>query len=158
MLVFVAVAGLIADFGTGQDCLLEAVDTKGGDLWRYNADHLRRWAGEHRTRLRRLAEDQKYEQRPVPSFAQRREAAVRKFRARMDSAAHEIAAQLAAYAARRHFATVRYDDSDRSYLGDGFPWFRLRALVAEKLDARGIGLDAGTPGGAGNAGDACGGG
>ena len=59
----------------------------------------------------------------------------------MDSATHEIAAQLAGYAARRHFAQVRYDDSDHSYLGDAFPWYRLRMLIAEKLDARGIALD-----------------
>ena len=60
----------------------------------------------------------------------------------MDSATHEIAAQLAGYAARRHCAQVRYDDSDHSYLGDGFPWYRLRSLIAEKLDARGIALEA----------------
>jgi hypothetical protein len=87
------------------------------------------------------SEDQKFEQLPVASFAQRREAAARKFRQRMDSATHEIAAQLAGYAARRHFAQVRYDDSDHSYLGDAFPWYRLRMLIAEKLDARGIALD-----------------
>ena len=91
--------------------------------------------------LQRLRDDQKYEQRPVPSFADRREAAVRKYRSRMNSATHEIAAQLAGYASRRHFASVRYDDSDHSYLGDGFPWYRLRALIAEKLDAQGIALE-----------------
>lgn len=48
-------------------------------------------------------------------------------------------------AAWRHFAEVRYDDSDHSYLGDGFPWFRLRALIAEKLDARGIALNTSAP-------------
>ena len=40
------------------------------------------------------------------------------------------------------FARVRYDDSDHSYMGDGFPWYRLRSLIAEKLDARGIALEA----------------
>ena len=85
--------------------------------------------------------DQKYEQRPVLAFAHRREAAVRKFRDRMNSATHEISAQLAGYAWRRHFAQVRYDDSEHSYLGDGFPWYRLRILIAEKLDARGIALE-----------------
>jgi hypothetical protein len=34
------------------------------------------------------------------------------------------------------------NDSDHAYLGDGFPWYRLRSLIAEKLDARGIALDA----------------
>jgi len=123
---------------------LVAVNAKDEDLWRYNGDHLRRWTAEHREQLQRWSEEQKYEQRPVPAFAQRREAAVRKFRDRMNSATHEIAAELAGYAARRHFAQVRYDDSDHSYLGDGFPWYRLRSLIAEKLDARGIALEAST--------------
>jgi hypothetical protein len=126
---------------TAKDCLLVALDAKAEKLWTYNGDHLRRWTGEHRARLRRWADDQKYEQRPVPSFADRREAAVRKYRDRMNSATHEIAAQLAGYAWRRRFASVRYDDTGHSYLGDGFPWYRLRALTAEKLDARGIVLE-----------------
>jgi hypothetical protein len=29
-----------------------------------------------------------------------------------------------------------------SYVGDEFPWYRLRSLIAEKLDARGIALEA----------------
>ena len=127
---------------TGKDCLLVAVNAEDEAIWRYNGDHLRRWAAEHRTRLQRWSEDQKYEQRPVPAFASRRERAARKFRDRMNSATHEIAAQLAGYASRRHFARVRYDDSDHSYLGDGFPWHRLRSLITEKLDERGIVLEA----------------
>jgi uncharacterized protein (DUF433 family) len=126
---------------TGHDRLLVAWNAKDERLWLYNGDHLRRWIGEHRTQNQRWSEDQKLEQWPVASLAKRREAAARKFRRRMDSATHEIAAQLAGYAARRHFAQVRYDDSDHSYLGDAFPWYRLRMLIAEKPDARGIALD-----------------
>jgi hypothetical protein len=47
---------------TGKDCLLIAVNAKDEALWRYNGDHLRRWAGEHRTQLQRWSEDQKYAQ------------------------------------------------------------------------------------------------
>lgn len=126
---------------TSADCLLIAINPKDEKIWSYNADHLRRWAAEHRNQLQRWAEDQKYEQRPVPSFAARRTAASRKFRDRMNSATHEIAAQLASYAARRRFGSVQYDDSNHAYLGDGFPWFRLRSLIEEKLDARGIKLE-----------------
>jgi hypothetical protein len=91
---------------TGKDCLLIAFNAKDETLWRYNGDHLRRWAEGHRNQLHRWSEDLKFEQRPVPSFDERRRAAVRKFRDRMDSATHEIAAQFAGYAARRHFAQV----------------------------------------------------
>lgn len=132
---------------TRKDCLLVAVNVKDKALWRYNGDQLRRWAAEHRAQLQRWSEDQKYEARPVPAFAARREAAARKYRNRLNSATHEIAAHVAAYAARHHFAAVRYDDADHSYLGDGFPWYRLRALLAENLDARGITLKAIGPSG-----------
>jgi hypothetical protein len=133
-------AGILA-VRTDRNCLLVAGNAKDERVWRYNGDHLRRWAAEHRTQLRRWSEDQKYEQRPLSAFASRREAAVRKFRDRMHSATHEIAAQLAGYAARRHFAQVLYDDSERSYLDGSFPWYRLRSLIAEKLDERGIALE-----------------
>jgi hypothetical protein len=72
----------------------------------------------------------------------RRNAAVRKFRDRMNSATHEIALQLAGYASRRRFAQVRYHDNDHSYVGGEFPWYRLRSLIAGKWDARGIALEA----------------
>ena len=91
---------------TAKDKLLVAVNAKDEAIWRYNGDHLRRWAGEYRTRLQRWSEDQKYEKQPVPGFASRREAAARRFRDRMNSATHEMAAQLAGYASRRHFAQV----------------------------------------------------
>ena len=83
------------------------------------------------------ADDQKMEQRPIPSFAERRTAIVRKYRDRMDSATHEIAAQLASYAARRRFAVVRYDDTERKFC-EGLPWYRLKLLIEEKCTALGI--------------------
>lgn len=129
---------------TSQDSLLVAVNQADEQLWRYNADHLRRWSAEHRRKLQRWSEDAKYEQRPVPSFAARRQAAAAKYRDRMQSATHQIAAELAGYAVRRRFAEVRYDDSERGFC-EGFPWFRLRALIAEKLGARGIAFVASGP-------------
>jgi hypothetical protein len=122
---------------TTKDHLLTAVNFKDERLWNYNGDHLRRWQAEHRRKLDRWAEDAKYENLPVPSFADRRERAVTKNRHRMQSATHEIAAQLAGYAARRRFATVEYDDHERAFCAQ-FPWARLASLVAEKLDALGI--------------------
>ena len=67
----------------------------------------------------------------------------------MDSATHEIAAQLAGYAQRRRYAGVSYDDSERSYMKNNaneqaetsFPWFELRRKLAEKLDERGTRLE-----------------
>jgi hypothetical protein len=129
---------------TVKDALLVAVNLKDETLWTYNGDHLRRWSAEHRKRLQRWSEDQKYEQRPVPAFAQRREDAARKYRDRMNSATHEIAAQLASYADRRRFSAIQYDDTERGFC-EGFPWYRLRALIEEKVGARGMQFDARGP-------------
>jgi hypothetical protein len=124
--------GMLAVY-TRPDQLLVAVDTKDERVWAYNADHLRRWIAQYERIRQRLAEDQKAEQRPVPSFAGRREAMTLKQRRRMDSAIQQIAAQLAKFAQRRRFAVVRYNDADKSYL-EKFPWFVLRERIAGKLD------------------------
>jgi len=120
--------------------LLVAVNGKDEKLWSFNGDHLRRWQAEYAQQLQRWAEDSKFENRPVPSFAERRTAAVQKHSNRMNSAVHEIAAQLAGYAARRRFAVVKYDDRERGFC-EQFPWVRLKELIAEKLDEYGITIE-----------------
>lgn len=127
---------------TDRDCLLIAANAKDEALWRYNGDHLRRWAAEHRIRLQRWSEDAKYESRPIPPFTARRKEAAQKFQDRMNSGIHEIAAQLAAYAERKRFRAVTYDDSDKSFC-EQLPWFRLRSIIGEKLDAVGINFEIG---------------
>lgn len=125
---------------TKRDCLLAADSERERRLWRYNGDHLRRWHAEHARQLRRWSEDHKYEQGRTPDFAARREAASQKYRDRMNSACHEIAAQVAGYAERRGFAVVRYDDREHGFC-EGLPWSRLKALIEEKLDRAGIRLE-----------------
>ena|SRR5579863_1843307 len=71
------------------------------------------------------------------SFSERRKLAARKYRNRMESATHEIAAQLAGYAKRRHFSNVCFIDAEHAFC-QGFPWFRLRQLIEGKLNAHGI--------------------
>lgn len=119
------------------DHLLVALNAKDDVLWTYNADHLVRWQAEHKRRLARLAEDQKFEQRPVPSFAQLRDTFVKRHRQRLDTAIQQIAASLVGYAARRHFEGIRYNDSDHSFC-EQFPWYMLRARVATVADEAGI--------------------
>jgi len=126
---------------TDKDSLLVALNTKDEALWRYNADHARRWIREHRQLLQRFNEDTKFEHRPVPPFRVRREQAVKKFHDRMDSICHQVAASLEGYAQRNNYAVVRYDDSLKDYCPD-FPWARLRSLTSEKLDAFGIRFEA----------------
>jgi hypothetical protein len=122
---------------TATGSLLVAANIKDECLWNYHADHVRRWSAEHRLQLQRWADDSKHEQRPVPSFAERRIDACRKYRNRMDSAVQQIAEQLAAYADRRKFALVTYDDSDQSYCRS-FPYYALKSRIQVLLDERGI--------------------
>jgi hypothetical protein len=119
------------------ESLLVALNQKDEKLWVYNADHLPRWASEHRKQLQRWSEDQKAEHRPVPPFAERRAHAARKYKQRMASACHQIAAMLVGYADRRRFAGIKWDDSDKSFAPE-FPWFQLKELISEKADAAGI--------------------
>ena len=122
---------------TRPDSLLVAVDTKGERLWTLNGDHVRRWIAEHDRRLWRLSQDQKAEQRPVPTFAARRQSLVLKYRNRMSTAIQQFASQLANFAKRRKVAIVVLDDSDQSY-AEKFPWFELRKRISVKLGELGI--------------------
>jgi hypothetical protein len=120
-----------------KDALVTAFNAKDEKLWTWNADHVVRWAAQHARQLKRWSEDQKAENRPVPDFAERRAAATRKYRDRMESACHQASAYLAGYAARRRFETVHYDDTEKSFCTE-FPWARLRTMLAQKLDAQRI--------------------
>jgi hypothetical protein len=121
---------------TDKDALLVALNAKEEKVWVLNADHVKRWEAEHRRRLNRWSDDQKAENRP-PNFQARREADATKYRRRIDSACHEAAAQLVNYAVRRHFGVIRYNDVRCDFLGQ-FSWDRLRSLIREKADAKGI--------------------
>jgi hypothetical protein len=123
---------------TGKDHLLSALDVKNERIWIENCDHLPRWTAEHRKRLQRFSEDQKAEQRPVATFAERRSAMAEKQRHRLHSAIQEVAAHLVNFAKRRHYAEVRYDDTDR-WMSE-FPYFALEERIRIKLDEYGIGF------------------
>jgi hypothetical protein len=122
---------------TAKDMLLVALNPKGEILWRYHGDHLRRRVAEHRKRLQSFADDQKAEQRPHPSFADRRTAAVVKYRNRMRSGIQEIAAQLAGYAQRGRFTGIEYDDSNTHFCPE-FQFLALREQIRAKCEALGL--------------------
>ena len=97
---------------------------------------MRRWSAEHRRQLRQWSEDQKYEQRPRPTSAERREAESRKYRDLMNSVPTRSPLS---FAHRRRFRTVSYDDTERKFC-EGFPWYMLRTLISGKVAARGLKL------------------
>jgi hypothetical protein len=126
---------------TSPDALLVALNAKDERLWIYHGDQARRWSREHSRRLQRFADDSKAEMRPHPPFGAKREAMARKYRDRMDSLTHLAAAMVAGYAARRHFAKVRYEDRGHEFC-PGFPWHVLAGRIAEKCDAARIAFEA----------------
>jgi hypothetical protein len=124
---------------TVDEMLLMALNPRDEPIWRYHGDHLRRWTAEHRKLLQNFADDQKAEQRPAPSFADRRTAAAVKYRHRMGAAIKEITAQLVGYAARRDFSAIEYNDSVTGFCPT-FQYAALRDKIRAKCDALGIGF------------------
>jgi len=120
--------------------LIVALNAEDGNLWTYNADHVRRWSAEHRKQLQRWAEDSKAEHRPVPPFAERRALAALRYRRRMATTCNQIATMIAGYAVRRKFSGVRYDDRTRDFCPD-FTWAALACKISEKCDEAGITFD-----------------
>ena len=125
---------------TGTDSLLLAFDEKYQHIWTYNGDHLKRWTMEHSTQLQRWSQDQKPEERPVPSFAARRTIASDRYHRRMSTACQEISSMLVNYARRRRFSGIRYDDTEKGFLIQ-FPWFRFAESIELKCDANGIAFE-----------------
>ncbi len=125
---------------TAENSLLVALDDKGERIWTVNADHIPRWIAEYGRTLQRLREDRKAEQRPVPSFERHQDSLVAKQRNRMKSAVQMMAAQLANFARRRRYASVRYDDSAVGYVLS-FPYFLLRDRIKTVLDEYGIAFE-----------------
>jgi hypothetical protein len=122
---------------SAKDALIIAVDEKDERIWTYHADMVPRWAAEHRKRLQAWSDDSKAEQRPVPAFAQRRNEASVKYHRRVNTAADQAARYLVNYARRRRFASISFDDSDRSFCAD-FVWFKFVSRMQTLCDEYGM--------------------
>jgi hypothetical protein len=107
----------------------------------WNRDDLVRLQEAHRVYLQRIAEDSKWERRLPPEqlrhIEQARTVRVAKHKRRLDTACHQLSAELAGLADRLGVAEVIYDDQEKGYLPK-FPWFKLKTLLGYKLDGRNI--------------------
>jgi hypothetical protein len=130
------VAEEVLRVATADDMLLVARDSKDECIWKYHGDHLRRWAAEHRKFLQSLADDRKVEQ-SAPAFADRRTAAAWKYRNRTRSAIQEIAAQLVAFAVRKEYAALAYNDRATGFCPE-FPYAALREQLRSKCGEAGL--------------------
>lgn len=120
---------------------LWVAEVSGHGPWILNADHVRRWAAEHRCKLQRTSEDTKADKR-IPARQRKRISELRnvwaqKYDDRMKTFCHTAAKQLAEYAERQKVAEMIYDTEVRTYLPD-FCWARLEGCLKQKLDDRGI--------------------
>jgi hypothetical protein len=109
--------------------------------WIMHGDLAKRWTAGHVKVRDRLGDDLKHEPRHQQTMlgdALRRESerVSGKYRRRMDTFCHEVAAQVASYAARCGAAAVEYDDSERWI--EPFPYHDLETKIANKLNTVGI--------------------
>jgi hypothetical protein len=117
------------------------------ELWRYNADHARRYEMEylrgyeagHVRRIGRLQEDSKLERRTgeVPDPAMFREKLCTKRNNRMDSICHQATAAAVNRAVRYRCSMLVFDGADETFL-PSFPWFKLKTFLEYKTRAAGI--------------------
>jgi hypothetical protein len=112
-----------------------------------NAAHVRNvclWQELHRVRVQRWAEDTKAESRcdarKKRQFQASRNRACEKHARRMDSWCKEVSSHLARFALRNHVGLVVYQDNDRGF-APGFPWFKLKACLANALAGYNIRLE-----------------
>lgn len=116
----------------------------GRSPWVLNADHLRRWQAAHRAYRQRAAEDAKREKRADrrqrAHLAKSRDLRCGKHNDRLDTALHQLSAQVARFCERQGVACVVYDDANTDYIPDGFPWHALRTRIADKLAGVGVGF------------------
>lgn len=142
--------GLTAALRTGGDPFL-TLAVADQPPWVLHAPWVRHWVAEHRKFLDAFADDLKYEKR-WPSSKRRglnryRERRCDKHARRMKSFLQQTAAQVVGHAVRRKVARIRYDDADRSFVGE-FPWFALAERFRQKCDEAGIVLESAASGAA----------
>ncbi len=119
--------------------LVAAHSERQTELWRFNADHVRRWVAEYGRVLGRLQEDSKASRwtKQICDPAAYRERIVRKHQDRMQTVVHQATAAALAQALRIKARGILYDGREQSYIPT-FPWARLALLLEQKAKAIGL--------------------
>ncbi len=132
----------ILEVRTGTHALFVAPHPTRERPWVLKANHVRRWIKLHRLRLDqtsiRCCPQVGHERQRLR--AQRRSNLAdicTRHQNRMRTFCHQAAAMLVSFADRCNVTELRYDDSEHGYFGE-FPWHKLRTLLAQKLDDKGI--------------------
>lgn len=121
---------------------LLVAEIDGRSPWILNADHVRTIQAVHRAYRQRASEDLKREKRmdrqQRSGFLESLDRRCEKNHRRMDTALHQLSAQVARFCERQGVARVIYDDADKSYMPDGFQWFALKERIKYKLAGMGV--------------------
>lgn len=107
-----------------------------------NGDHIRREVAKHKTFRQRASEDKKPEvrmdRRQRANFNKVINARCRKQHDRVDTAIHQITAQVVRFCERQRVGVVVYDDHNSEFIPEGFAWYTVGERLADKLRAVGI--------------------
>lgn len=125
------------------------VEVAGRSPWILNADHLRRAFAviatgqeRHKVFLQRTREDLKFEKRLTrrqrKNLLKRVGQRCDKHAARMDTALHQLAAQVIRFCVRQGVSIVAYDDHIKTFLPDGFQWFEFASRLRHKAELAGM--------------------
>jgi len=125
---------------TGDDFFLSA-SISGREQWRLHAEHVKRWIITYRERLRRLAEDQKYERRQIRKqripIDEYRAKLTGKHRRRMATFLQQTTSELLGYAVRNGCRKIVWTrDAQRFF--PSFPWRELENEILTRSAAQGL--------------------
>ena len=126
---------------TASDTLLDVfAPQRTPPLWRYHAEHVRRWMAEHRRHAQAMANDAKFEPRQERgTLAPRRAVFSLKYNNRMNTMIDDVSRYVVNLVQRQHAATVEWDDAVR-WPGGEVPYAALKAKIMQKCELEGIGF------------------
>lgn len=121
---------------------LLVAEIDGRQPWILNCDHFRRWQAQHRDFLQRTHEDLKREKRMDRRQREQlnkvREERCRKHNDKLKTAIHSVSKQVVRFMERNQVATLAYDDANKEFIPDGFPWHMLKEQLRYKLTGMGV--------------------
>lgn len=123
-----------ASLATGGDAFLTLYNDEKRTIYRWNADHVRRWIAAQDEQMQRLREDLKAERRlgrERDGILARMDLLSQRNHDRMHSFCHEVSKQVIGHLERRRCGTLMCAMKDTSYVPH-FPWHKLRTLLADK--------------------------
>lgn len=129
-----------ASLVTGGDCLFTLYSDEQKTIYRWNADHVKRWVAAQDEQMQRLREDLKAEKRlgrEKDGILARMALLSAKHTDRMHSFCHEASAQVIGHLVRRRCGTLVCSFSDTGFIPH-FPWFKLKTMLANKANKEGI--------------------